>query len=83
MIRTAVNIEARVARIRRNLTQTDLAKLAGLDRSKISRAETAAGPSSPADLARIAQALGRSVDELFPARPPRSHPRAPSNDTAT
>ena len=56
------------------LKQTDLARLAGTDRSTVSRAETGARKATTLSLAsmvRFAQALGVSVDSLIGSDVPR------------
>lgn len=56
------------------LTQTDLARMAGLAQSTVARLE--AGESSPSvsTAQRLAQALKTTVSELFPAPQPQCDP---------
>src|SRR5262245_58538546 len=57
----------RYIRERRGLTQVQLAKQAGLPRSTVSQVETGAGNPTLAVLARLARALGVSIEELLSA----------------
>lgn len=57
----------RYIRERRGLTQGQVATLAGLPRSTVSQVETGAGNPTLAVLARLARALGVSIEELLSA----------------
>lgn len=68
----------RAARERRNLSQTDLSKITGLQPSAISHFETAKRAPSFDNLKRLADALGVSIDYLLgrSASPDVSTPQA-------
>lgn len=51
-------------RILRGLTQEQLATAVGIDRGELSRIERGLRPLTPSKLARIAQVLGSTPDEL-------------------
>ena len=57
----------RYIRDRRGLTQGQVAKLASLPRSTVSQVETGSGNPTLAVLARLARALGVSIEELLSA----------------
>ncbi|HXF57802.1 MAG TPA: nucleotidyltransferase domain-containing protein [Actinomycetota bacterium] len=75
----ARHIGARVARARRRagMTQATLASLVSLDRTALSRIESGQRHLRPHELARIAEALGRSVDWFL------SGPLPAAQDTMT
>lgn len=62
--RTVAN-RVRGARLDRNLTQEELAHLAGIDRSTIQRIESANWEVKLSSLSRIAHALGVSIVALL------------------
>ena len=75
----AANITGRVAaslralRSARNLSQHDLAKLAGVTPSAISQAERAERGLSLTTMARLSDALGIAIDDLLRGEDPRAY----------
>lgn len=61
----ALRVNVIVGRARARLSQSDLAKRAGLSRPTISRLERAAGDIGIGAIQRIADALGTTVSDLF------------------
>lgn len=61
----ALRVSVIVGRARARLSQSDLARLAGLSRPTISRLERAAGDIGIEAIQRIADALGSTVSDLF------------------
>lgn len=59
-----MNERLKAKRKERGLTQAQLAQMANVDRSMISKLETGSGCSMDVGL-RIAKALGTTLDELF------------------
>jgi len=55
------------ARFVLSLTQYQLAKMAGVPQSKISLIESGIYDPSPEEQQRLAEALGYSIEELFPS----------------
>ena len=60
-----MNALMKKARKRKGLTQFELAQLVGLTENKISRLETSRDHPRAEVAQRIANVLGRTVDELF------------------
>lgn len=62
-------LRIREIREERGISQDELAALAGLDRSHLTRLETGVGPKNPGieTLGRIAQALGVRLTDLLAA----------------
>lgn len=52
-------------RVKKNITQIEIAKTLGVDRSFVSNIENGKNNPTLATIAKLAQALGVPVDELF------------------
>lgn len=56
----------RIQREKRGLTQDDLAKRSGVDRSTVAKWESSGGYPRCEKLPKLAEILGCTIDELFP-----------------